>query len=94
METKNMAISNAFGSNTFNIMIGLGLPWLVYTSFNPYHGLKDEGITLNVIMLGSVLLVFVINVIASGFVLYRWHAILYVSLYVAYIGYNIYLVYA
>ena len=25
-----MAVSNAFGSNTFNILIGLGLPWLVY----------------------------------------------------------------
>lgn len=88
-----MAVSNAFGSNTFNIMIGLGLPWLVYTSFQPYHGLKDDGITQNVIILGSVLLVFVVNVVAGGFVLYKWNARLYVLLYLTYLGFNVYLVY-
>jgi len=30
----NMAISNVFGSNTFNILIGLGLPWLLFTATN------------------------------------------------------------
>jgi Ca2+/Na+ antiporter len=28
----NMAISNAIGSNTFNILICLGLPWVILTS--------------------------------------------------------------
>jgi Ca2+/Na+ antiporter len=26
----NQTVSNAFGSNTFNIMIGLDLPWTLY----------------------------------------------------------------
>jgi len=88
-----MAVSNAFGSNTFNIMIGLGLPWLLYTSFGtgfqPYHGLRDEGITESVVVLGSVLLVFVAVVLSSGFVLYRWHAVLFIILYIAYLAYEI-----
>jgi Ca2+/Na+ antiporter len=52
----NMAVSNASGSNTFNIVIGLGLPWVLYTNFvtgfEPYHGLRDEGITESVVILG------------------------------------------
>jgi Ca2+/Na+ antiporter len=88
-----MAVSHAFGSNTFNIMIGLGLPWVTYTSFvtgfKPYHGLADEGITERVFILGSVLFVFVAIVISSGFVLYRWHGILFIVLYVAFLAYEI-----
>lgn len=92
-----MAVSNAFGSNTFNIMVGLGLPWLLYTSFGtgfqPYHGLRDEGIYESVEILGSVLAVFIVVVLCSGFVLYKWHAILFINLYIAYIAYEIARVY-
>lgn len=31
----NMAVSNAMGSNVFNIFMGLGLPWLLYCLFPP-----------------------------------------------------------
>ena len=31
----NMAVSNAFGSNTFNIFIALGFPWLIGTLIRP-----------------------------------------------------------
>jgi Ca2+/Na+ antiporter len=86
----NMAVSNAFGSNTFNIMVGLGAPWLLYTSFvtgfQPYHGLRDEGIVESVLILASILLVFVVVVLHSGFVLYRWHGNLLIGLFVAYIA--------
>ncbi len=30
-----MAVSNAFGSNTFNIFIALGFPWMVGTIIRP-----------------------------------------------------------
>lgn len=89
----NMAVSNAFGSNTFNIMIGLGLPWLLYTSFGtgfqPYHGLKAEGINESVIILGGVLLVFVAAVLSSNFVILRWHGIMFIVLYVLYLAFEI-----
>ena len=93
----NMAVSNAFGSNTFNIMVGLGLPWLVYTSagtgFKPYHGLRDEGITENIVILFAVLLVFVVLVFPNNFVIERWHGYLFILMYVAYIAYEIAQVY-
>lgn len=92
----NMAVSNAFGSNTFNIMVGLGLPWVLYTAstgFEPYHGLKDEGITSSVVILGSVLLLFLVLIIPTGFVLYQWHGVLFILLYLVYIAYSIAQVY-
>ena len=86
-------MSNAFGSNTFNILIGLGLPWLIYTSFGtgfePYNGLPAEGILESIIILATVLLVFVVLMLSSGFVILRWHGILFIVLYVAYIVYAI-----
>jgi Ca2+/Na+ antiporter len=88
-----MAVSNAFGSNSFNIMVALGLPWLLYTSFGtgfePYHGLPDEGITESVTILAAVLLLFIMIIIPSGFTLYRWHAVLFVIIYIAFLAYEI-----
>jgi len=127
-----MAVSNAFGSNSFNIMVGLGLPWMLYTfstNFQPYHGLRDEGINESVVILASVLAVFVVFVVPSGFVslcsshiavmelhvmkndtnvgwsltprislwfelcsfqvIHKWHGVLFIILYVAYLAYEI-----
>jgi len=88
-----MAVSNAFGSNTFNIMVGLGVPWLLYTSFGtgfkPYHGLRDEGITQSVIILAAVLAVFVVLVVPTKFILYRWHGVLFIVLYIMYLAFAI-----
>jgi Ca2+/Na+ antiporter len=28
-----MAVSNAIGSNVFDILIGLGVPWLIFSSY-------------------------------------------------------------
>jgi len=85
----NMAVSNAFGSNSFNLMVGLGLPWALYTSFGigfqPYHGLRDEGITEMIFTLSIVLALFLLLTIPSGFVVKRWHGVVYIIVYVAYI---------
>lgn len=89
---QNMAVSNAFGSNTFNIMVGLGLPWLLYTTFTgfrPYYGIKDEGIGESVLIMALVLLLFIGLVIPSGFVLYKWHALLFLATYIGYLAYVI-----
>jgi Ca2+/Na+ antiporter len=86
----NQAVSNAFGSNTFNIMIGLGFPWMLYTSFGthfePYHGLKDEQIMQSIIILALVLAVFVVFMLFSGFVILKWHGIVFIVMYIAYVG--------
>lgn len=88
-----MAVSNAFGSNTFNIMVGLGWPWVFYiafaNNFQPYHGLRNDGILESVIILATVLLVFIVIVLTNNFTLYRWHGILFLVLYVAYLAFAI-----
>lgn len=89
----NMAVSNAFGSNTFNIMIGLGAPWVLYTSFGthfePYHGLRNEGIVESVIIMGSVCLLFIVFMVPTGFVLYKWHGWVFIVLYISYLAFAI-----
>ena len=86
-----MAISNALGSNIFDILIGLGLPWLVLIF------MVNSGITVDtseishhiLILLGSVvglLVLFLIN---------RWRINHYIGLililsYLTYLGYVIY----
>jgi Ca2+/Na+ antiporter len=71
-------------------MVGLGLPWLLYTSFGtgfePYHGLEAEGILESIIILACVLLVFVVLMLQTGFVIYKWHGNLFIALYFAYIA--------
>ncbi|KAL3907563.1 MAG: hypothetical protein SGARI_003480 [Bacillariaceae sp.] len=89
----NQAVSNAFGSNTFNIMIGLGLPWMLYTSFGthfePYHGLKDQHILESIIILAAVLAVFIVFMLLSGFVIEKWHGAVFLLMYGAYITFAI-----
>ncbi|VEU36273.1 unnamed protein product [Pseudo-nitzschia multistriata] len=88
----NQAVSNAFGSNTFNIMVGLGLPWMLYISlglgFEPYHGLKDDHILDSILILFGFLAVFVAFMLVSGFVMYKWHGMMFIM------GYGGYIVYA
>jgi len=90
-----MAISNAFGSNTFNILVGLGGPWLIYTIFveDVYNELEDERITESVLVLAFVLVIFVVIVAFSGFQLFRWHAFLFFGIYAAFITIFVGLVY-
>ena len=92
----NQAVANVFGSNTFNICVGLGLPWVIYIAvngFEPYHDLENEGILESILVMAGVLLIFVILMIARNFVLVRWHANLFIGLYVVYIAYSISQVY-
>jgi K+-dependent Na+/Ca+ exchanger-like protein len=87
------AVSNIFGSNTFNICIGLGFPWVLYIivsmRFHPYTDLDDVGVVESMVALLATLLIFLILVALKDFVLVEGHAILFVSLYVLYVIYTI-----
>lgn len=88
----NQAVANVFGSNTFNICVGLGLPWVLYISsvgFQPYHDLESAGIVESILVMFGVLAVFVLLMVSNGFVLVKWHADLFIGLYVVYIAYSI-----
>mmetsp|Transcript_4894 Transcript_4894/g.5650 ORF Transcript_4894/g.5650 Transcript_4894/m.5650 type:complete len:220 (-) Transcript_4894:93-752(-) len=86
----NMAISNVFGSNTFNILIALGIPWALYTSLYEvdYSDLSEEGIDESLIMLGVSLLIYIGLVLSSGFKLHQWHAYLFNGMYLAFVIYS------
>lgn len=57
-----MGISNSLGSNTFDILLCLGLPWLIKASFLPtsagHHvvGINSRGLEYSAISLLSTLL--------------------------------------
>jgi Ca2+/Na+ antiporter len=74
-------------------MVGLGMPWMLYTSFGthfePYHGLKDDQILQSIIILAVVLAVFVVFMLLSGFIIRKWHGVVFVVMYVAYVTFAI-----
>lgn len=84
----NMAISNMLGSNTFNILIALGLPWFLYTLINggTYTDIPVEGIDESMLVMAGGLLLFVFLIIASKFNLLLWHAYLFFVLYAIFIA--------
>jgi len=71
------------GGNVFNIFMGLGLPWLLYTFVGPefvdhenfiYFGLEAGGIIVPVLLLVSVLMIFLLILMCTGWELYTSHA--------------------
>jgi len=90
----NMAVANAVGSNVFDIWLGLGLPWLLYLSWQkPSYILVDtaELVPSSFILLG-VLVVYITTVASNGFRLTRKMGYCYIALYAVYALYNIILV--
>jgi K+-dependent Na+/Ca+ exchanger-like protein len=85
-----MAISNALGSNIFDILLGLGIPWLIsILLFKESVDVSSQNIFVSVILLfASVLVVFLLLVYR------RWQVrkptgILLLVLYVAYVVWQI-----
>lgn len=70
----DMAVSNAFGSNTFNICIALGLPWLVHILAygNPYDKMQDDGIVFMLVLLVIVLVIFYVVVMLCNWQIRLW----------------------
>lgn len=86
-----MAISNAFGSNIFDILIGLGLPWLITILFTgSIITVEAKNLfTSSIILFGTVMVVFVL------FSAQKWSAgrktgLFLISLYVAYVIWELY----
>ncbi len=86
-----MAISNALGSNIFDILIGLGLPWLILTF------MKDTGITVDtenishhiLVLLGSVVGMLILFLI-SRWKINRFIGFLMIAAYLSYLVYVIF----
>ena len=86
-----MAISNALGSNVFDILIGLGLPWLVMAMMQKNGGFEVITENINqhiIILLGSIVGVFAIFLI-SRWKINRFIGFLLTGFYLAYLTYVI-----
>jgi K+-dependent Na+/Ca+ exchanger-like protein len=84
----DMAVSNAVGSNIFDILFGLGLPWLLVI------GLRGEAIQVSRDNLQASILLLFATVVATLFLLIarKWHlgrksGLVLIALYVAYCVY-------
>lgn len=75
-----------FGSNTFNIFVGLGLPWVIYCLANDgsFSELENDHILESILTMAGALLLFVALMLQTGYVVLKWHADLFVLLYICY----------
>ncbi|EER15951.1 conserved hypothetical protein [Perkinsus marinus ATCC 50983] len=85
----DMAVSNAVGSNVFDIMLGLGIPWTLKLAMGKHVLFPDAKDTLPqyIAILALVLLLFLVTVILNNWVLNKQMG---ASLLVMYAGYVIY----
>ena len=86
-----MAISNAVGSNTFDILIGLGMPWLVFILWkkeNVHVGTDNLLSSIWLLFATVVTLLFVL--IIQKFKIGKYSGFFLIGLYVLYLGLAIY----
>jgi len=84
----NMAVSNAVGSNIFDILIGLGVPWLIaiFALDRSTIVVDSEGLLLSIAILGATTVVLYFFLFTRR-TLARWEGIVLLLLYVVYIAY-------
>lgn len=89
----NMAVSNAIGSNTFDILIGLGAPWLIFILLkdNPIS-VGNENLISSIILLFGTVVLLALFLIGKGFSITKKEGIALVSIYGAYIIISVLLV--
>lgn len=83
----NMAISNALGSNIFDILLGMGLPWSISTLIVVREPLliNTLGLPYYVVMLFGVLIIFLLMVRVHNWTLHVWHGYVLLAVYVLFV---------
>jgi Ca2+/Na+ antiporter len=82
----NMAVSNVFGSNIFDILFALGVPWVVATLVLGHSVDVDGSELLTAVMVG-IFVFFAVHLKCTGFKLGPFIGRFYVCLYLAFFGY-------
>jgi len=91
----DMGISNAIGSNVFDVLVGLGLPWMVFLALynKPIHVGNDTLFTSALILMGSIILMFLIF-LANKWRLGKKAGYSLIGIYLLYIGYELFKYYS
>jgi len=86
----DMAVSNAIGSNVFDILLGLGLPWLLSgIIYGDAIIVDDESLLpLSLILVGTLVAVYAVTLI-SGFALTKPVGLIFFSFYFVFVAYNL-----
>lgn len=84
----DMAIANALGSNVFDILIGLGVPWTIKALGKEVKFDDSNDLLVEVATLASVLALFVVTLMLNGWRLTRKIGFILISFYAVYVIYN------
>ncbi len=86
----NMALSNALGSNTFDILIGLGVPWLLYIWISEQTmAVETESLMVSVVLLFSTVILLGVILIVKKFVIDRKVGFFLILIYFLYLIYAV-----
>lgn len=85
-----MAISNAIGSNIFDILIGLGLPWAIVTVGGKMVPVVTENLDSSIILLFATVIAVLSFLIAKKWHIGRFAGISLISIYIIYLAWNVF----
>merc|ERR1712113_852644 len=83
----DMAVANALGSNVFDILLGLGIPWLIARCVGKdvhFPGAKAQ-LTQGIFILIGVLFMFVLSLVLNRWKLSRQIGLVFMSFYLVYV---------
>ena len=86
----DMAVSNAIGSNVFDILLGLGLPWALGALINgePVNVDSNNLLPLTLILFGTLIAVY-LTAAFSGFKLTKCVGFIFFAMYFLFVAYSL-----
>lgn len=86
----DMAVSNAVGSNIFDILLCLGLPWLIVIAMTgDTIAVATENLLSSVFLLFATVIAILFILITRNWIIGRWSGFVLIGLYILYVFYNI-----
>ena len=87
----DMAVSDALGSNIFNILVGIGVPYFILLQRNVGDSLAvdSQNLTPSITLLFGTLIAVVVAMAAFSWKVNRYLGIAFISVYLLYILYNL-----
>ena len=85
-----MAVSNAFGSNVFDILFGLGFPFMLKTLMSGDFAVSTDGLTESIYIMFGCLFLFLAICLYSKLVVSRSLGSLFLAIYGVYLVFTIF----